>query len=288
MIIRLHRRQLWLLLAVVGLIIAGIGALRAGAGFNSKASGEIAAVVNGEPIPMDVYRALLRGLATERLQFDRQTHATAMDALIDQELIYQAGVRSGLLTSDPVIRRRVVQLMLDQMSVAIPEPDEATLRAYYAQQTTRYASEAQVQFRQIFFPASGGDEIATVEEAVRLRASLQTEADFVALQKSWIDKLRVHDDDLFYPESRLTSLYGLKFANLLVDAPLQVAAGPYPSSLGLHVVWVAARKDGERTEFEAALPQIVQDWRQDERNKTIKTYLEDLRRNAKIKVYVGK
>ena len=200
-----------------------------------------------------------------------------VDALIDNELLYQYGLKLGLQNQDPVIRRRLIQLVLDMNGTTIGLPDEPSLRAYYAAHGSRYRPEMAIQFRQIF--TSDAEPSPQLMEAL---GRVTDAAGFAAVELQWGNPLRMHDPAQSYPLSRLAAIYGTDFAAALTEAPLAELRGPLRSSLGLHWIWVQRRSESDAPEFERVRAQLEQDWRQDARTEAHRRLLRTLRSQADI------
>ena len=200
-----------------------------------------------------------------------------VDALVDNELLYQYGLKLGLQNQDPIIRRRVIQLVLDMNDTTVGTPPEDELRSYYATHLPRYRPEPALQLRQIFSSAS---ELSP--ELMEALSRITDAADFQAVEAHWGETLRMHDPGQTYPLSRLAAMYGTDFAAALTDAPMARLQGPLRSSLGVHWVWLLARSEGAVPPFESLRAQLEQDWRQDARTEAHRRLLRTLRSQADI------
>jgi peptidyl-prolyl cis-trans isomerase C len=91
---------------------------------------------------------------------------------IDEEMLHREAIRLGLDRDDPVIRRRLVQKMefIQRSGQPIPEPTEAELEAFLAENATRYAGAPRYDFVQLVVPRAADPD---GEEARRMQRDLQ-------------------------------------------------------------------------------------------------------------------
>lgn len=85
-------------------------------------------------------------------------HEAAMDAWVDDELLYREGLELGLHEGDPVIRRRVIQQVRQLHRAQIGEaPGDEELRSLRDTWPERYTLPERIGFEHLFF---GEDEAA--------------------------------------------------------------------------------------------------------------------------------
>ena len=283
------RPGLWLGLALAGLLIAGFGALRGApdGGTASVATGAAAgrdvnavAWVNGVPIERQTLRAWQVAAARERGQ---QSQDALLQAVIDQELLYQEGVRQGLLQSDPVIRRRVIQMMAEQIGATVGEPMTEDLARFYAEHASWYTRPAQVRFAQIFVPESRVAPARVTDVFDRLGPDTD-KTQFLQASRKAPDRLRAHDDDLYYAMDRLMALYGPQFSRALFALPVGQVAGPLQSSLGWHMVLLLERLPEQQRPLDQVRNIVARDWRQARQAAAVRSWLERARRRADIEI----
>ncbi|RMF13580.1 MAG: peptidyl-prolyl cis-trans isomerase [Candidatus Dadabacteria bacterium] len=283
------RPGLWLGLALVGLLIAALGTVRGPTTTNAErpgpsrsavVDGDVIAWVNGVPIRKSTLQAWQAAAARERGQ---QSSDALLQAVIDQELLYQEGVRQGLLQSDPVIRRRVIQLIAEQIGAAVGEPTNEDLVRFYAAHQTWYTRPAQIRFAQLFVPA---DRVSPESVTASLRGVHEGMAldAFLEVTRKSTDRLRAHDDDLYYAGDRLAALYGPDFASRLLSLPVGQVAGPLRSSLGWHMVAVLEKLPEQRRPLEQVRNIVARDWRQNRQAEVVRNWLEQARARADIEI----
>lgn len=140
---RAAARAQWLLGAGMGLgLAAAVITLVAPRGVLPPG---VAARVDGRDISEAAWQRAVAAVAA-----DRRTPLTAADRqrilerLVDEELLVQHGLALGLVESDRRLRGQLIQEVLAASAADIEEPDEATLRAYYARHRDYFSSEGRL------------------------------------------------------------------------------------------------------------------------------------------------
>ncbi len=240
---------------------------------------DAAAAVNGVVIPQQLVDSVANQVGASQ-----QDPGAVVETLIDHELLYQEGVRMGLLESDPAIRARVIQGVIEQVADQLETPTDRQLEEWYQLNIQRYRPEQQMRFLQIYDPVRDGDPDAAEERLATVARAIRSATDFERQQSTWPHTLRLHDSDVYYADSRLISIYGPSFADRVTSAPVEQVAGPFQSSLGLHLIWVSERRQPPVPAVEAIRAQLVRDWQQDQKATALRQYLQLLRQRADIQV----
>lgn len=194
----------------------------------------------------------------------REATAAERDTLVDEWLREEVLVREaralGLDRRDRVVRRRLVQLMeivLDD-ALALPTPDEATLRTWVEANPGLYQRPARVSFRHVFIEPSRHDDPAA--KAGALLEALEGGASWRDLGDAWT-RARSLDDR---SRSRVQADFGTSFLEIF-DVPAGTWTGPIESSFGLHLVKVTERSDAGSATFEEIRDRARRDWRAEQR-----------------------
>lgn len=183
----------------------------------------------------------LRGIVAER---------------VDEEILAQEALRLGLDRDDVIIRRRLAQkyAFVREDLAAVPEPDDARLRAYFAEHADQFATPGSLALRQVYFSAERGPG-----------ARVAAEAAMRALRRSPEGSV---DGDVFIlpltyasvSTSDLERDYGKPFAAALAQAPEGAWTGPVQSAFGWHVVRVEKRHAQAAPDFASAREAVRGRW----------------------------
>jgi hypothetical protein len=227
---------------------------------------EVAAVawVDGDPILAERLQPLLGGLVAESGVTAAAGRAALLDALIDEELLVRHARRLGVGDDDPLIRRRLMQIVLEATGAGLGEPSATETADWYAAHITRWTSAGAVRFLQT------------------LATDVAAQTDAAAFRMERREPPRLHDDRAWWSVEQLSDLYGPAFAAALIKAPVGELTGPLDSSLGRHVVLVEERRAaGPRTLADVAVA-VEADWREARRRQAVAELLGRLRAEASI------
>ncbi len=182
--------------------------------------------------------------------WQRPPTAMELDALVSEhirdEVLYRQGVAMGLDKDDAVVRRRIRQKMefVADMT-ADAEPTDVELKAFVAEHSDWFRSEARFSFDQIYFPA-GGAGVPNAEGLNRLLRDLNAgtvEASTVG------SPLMAGAEFRDVSRSAVAQTFGKEFAAGIDNTALGKWSGPVTSGYGTHLVRVTGR-------FEAREPPV--------------------------------
>jgi hypothetical protein len=207
-----------------------------------------------------------------------------IDDYVAEEIYYREAIAMGLDQDDTVIRRRLRQKM-DFISEGIAdsvEPTDAQLQAYLESNAGKFASPAELTFRQVYLSAERrGDQVRT--DAEKVLAELQAGA-------GEVDPTEAGDPTLLpaamvsaSPQA-IANAFGQEFARQIDEAPVGQWAGPIESTFGLHIVRVDERVAGKAPTLAEIRPIVLREWQSDERRRQNSSFLAALRDKYDIRV----
>lgn len=288
-----------------------LGCGRCSGGASERAGGSAVAVVNGEPIPAEAVAAELRearpGQGEAQGELPRRR---ILDEMIDRVLLLQeARARSIVVGQDQVERaflrvraeypgthfddllaqERLSQAGLkarlrDQLTIerlfetvvfAGIEVVDAEIEKYYADHAAEFQEPERVRVQQIVVP--------TREEAVQIRDKLRRSPQSFAelARRSSIGPEGKAGGDLGYIGR------GAGFPEVF-DAcftmPLNTISDVVPSPYGFHLFRVVDRKAAQKRPLEQARAEILDELVRARRSAAQESYLQALRKRAKIEV----
>lgn len=199
---------------------------------------------------------LERELAAE---LGRAPNAAELEVALEtwkaEEILYREGVRLGLESDDPLVRRRVVGkvLELERELSRTREPTDAELDAWLAQYADRYIEPTRYDFEHVF--VSGTLERA-LPRAGRIAAELRRGEQAAGKGDEF------HGGQSFERRTleSLRQLFGARFAEQVASLELQ-RWQVVESVHGLHVVRLTAATAGAPPERERLRPRLVRDWK---------------------------
>lgn len=132
------RRALSLLAAgsLIGVVLGVLVASHRSGSPTHTLPDDAIALVNGKPIREEDYtRAVALVERDKRTEITAEDRIQVLDRLIEEELLIQRGIESGLVGSDRSVRKAITQAMLASIVAesASAQPSEDELRAFYAE-----------------------------------------------------------------------------------------------------------------------------------------------------------
>lgn len=142
----------------------------------------------------------------------------------------------GLVGRDAVIRRHLVQVMRLALSAPTPadRPTDADVDAWLATHPERFATPTTVDLTHVYLARGRHDGDAAERARARLRAGAPVAGD-AFLHGSHVEAVTADG---------LDRLFGPGFAAAIAGAPVGTWVGPVPSTYGVHLVRVDARRAG--------------------------------------------
>jgi hypothetical protein len=247
--------------ALIGLFLAGYSLFTARGASTLSVPAEDVALVNQQAISRSDYLILLQTLyGVDLSHATREQRQKVLNDMIREELFVQRGKELDLASSDPEVRSALVnavELEISESAITA-QPNEATLRDYYAKHQDRYVSEGIMNVRDWVFPAGDLGDMAANREALKSAAILsETRAETLA---------RLHaresgktQGDEFYFAAKI-HLGDQLFASAR-DLSDGTASAPIQLSDGVHVLYMVSNKRPVPFDFAKARPQVLNDYR---------------------------
>ncbi|RMF13683.1 MAG: peptidyl-prolyl cis-trans isomerase, partial [Candidatus Dadabacteria bacterium] len=219
---------------MAGCVVLSFAACSPSTENETPASPDAIVLVNGRPVTLDDYAAAI-GALPKGPNAIRPDDEQIVQSLIDQELLVQHALTRTDYFRDPVIRRRLIQLLMRDVEPG--PPNDAELRQFYDAHGAQYAAQRQVRFRQLRFPATL-PRTKVRRFVTQLQDANDRERVIASLERIAAIPNPAHDDQAFYTERRLARTYGPSFAEAVLQLSPGDVAGPLRSTVGWHVVWV--------------------------------------------------
>ena len=215
-------------------------------------------------------------------QWQRAPTPDEMRGLIEtrvrQEVLYREALTMGLDQNDEIIKRRLAQKMEflaeDVSTIGTPTPEE--LKAWFEQNSARFALPGRLTFRHLYFsPDKRGQQAKhDAEQALQSLSAVSRVGDqFV-------------DQDYFTDVSpdAVARVFGTAFSESLFKMKSsQSWQGPVESGLGWHLVWIETTTAGRIPPFEEVDPeQLKSEWISEKREETKRRAFADIRKRYEI------
>jgi hypothetical protein len=281
------RRPLVLLVlgALAGAVLAAVG-LGGGAQRGAVRPG-VVALVNGEPILQDDYARTLAAVAGDRREgLTDADRRRVLDRLIDEELLVQRGLALGLARTDRRVRADLTATVIDGIVSEVddrpPSADEIT--AFYDANRDFFAGPGRLRVRQVFIrvttPTDPAAEARAADAAKRLRAGESIDAVQAALGDPPLAPL----PDTLLPPAKLRDYLGPTALRAALELGVGEIGDPVRSGTGYHVLQVVERQRDAAPELRDIEPQVLAELRRRAGEQALRTYLDDLRAGADVRI----
>ncbi len=171
-------------------------------------------------------------------------------AYIEDEILYNEAYKRGLDRGDSRIRRNLILKMRGLLAGEIEDPDEATLRAWYADNLQRFTRSESWSLQQVFF--SHGNEVP---------------GDLVARLNAGLDPTAIGEQQLGIRRSMqqatrrdLVGMLGPDAARSLLTVSDKSWHGPYESPYGMHFIRITGYTPETQQSYESVKHYLSGDW----------------------------
>jgi PPIC-type PPIASE domain len=276
------RWRRWLLIGgiVGGLSLAALNALTSGGGPNPDTlpPGAIARVNNSMILRSDYVRALNAVSSGKRNVLTPEDKAAILQRLIEEELLIQRSLETGLATEDPALRNALVSAMTRDIiarnhSKAI---SPVVLRDYYYKNKARYARPARVFVRAIFLPA--GSAPAQMDA---FNADLKEGMPAKTLQLKYGENTPPIPEGLI-PLQKLNDYIGPAPLAALPDLSTGQWSPWIKGKTGVWRLYLVNRTRQRIPELSSVKAQVEATYLTDRDDANLRRYLKRLKRNARI------
>lgn len=233
--------------------------------------------VNDTPIPMAEYvRALDAMQAGLERPLTEQDRSRALKILINEELIVQEALRLNLASDDRLVRKNLIQALINSVILLEPEKDvsDQTLRAFYESEKPLFSG-----------PISFTVNAFRVIDERNVRVFLDALNQGVTFSDAGIAAaFEVIDLPTEIPAGKLGEALGGKARDAILAMTPGDIVGPIESTGGEVFVWLLKREGGEQP-FAEVKDRVATEWHRRQEEMALDKYLERLRKRARIKQY---
>ena len=209
-----------------------------------------------------------RRAALRREPTDREM-AEVLDGYVTDELLVREARALGLDRTDPVVRRRLIELTRS-IGQAVAEPTGQDLQATLDQHRARFRRPGRVTLDHVFIATSetAAERAQQLLAALRAGASTAGQGDPHGLGRSIAGRT----------QDTLSRSFTHEIATAAFELPLGVWSAPLAAADGLHLVRVKERSDGAAPPLALVRDEVREVWLQGRRRVALEDYLAGLRR----------
>lgn len=180
--------------------------------------------------------------------------------------LWQKAISMGMHAQDPVVRRRLVQLVENDIRAGFNprQPNDDELRSYLLSHSQRYKEIPSLSFKHIFF---GNDQSATAQQrALDLLQHLKNNA--AKSTRKLGDASLIPTEFTRATLQQVARYLGDPFVTSIAELPTEQWSGPVASPFGWHLVYLYPSTQPSQPDFDLAKGQLIQDWL----NEQLKAY----------------
>ena len=268
-------QRLALLGICVGALLATSGILQPTAELNPS----WAASINGEPLLLAEFADVLGTIEAEQAEPSAPLQQqTILDQLINERLMIQQGINSGLVDSDSLVRSTLVKAVIDRVTAqanAEGYSDEQLLDFY--QTNIRYFTPpSSLHLQQLSY--FGEDAEQQAHSAWR---RLEDGEDFSAVkQTSAVPIVKLPNQPL--PMRALRAYLGKSLMAEALSLETGAYSRPLASSGGWYILQLQARQNASAPPLSQVRKQVANEYRRREAEQALVAYIRQLREDAEI------
>ena len=233
--------------------------------------------VNDTAIPMAEYiRALDAMQAGLERPLTEQDKSRALTVLINEELIVQEALRLNLASDDRLIRKNLIQALINSVILLESENDvsDQTLRAFYDNEKPLFSRPTNftVSALRVTDKDNADVFVTALNNGVNF-SDAGTAAEFETIEIP-----------AGIPAGKLGEALGGKARDAILTMTPGDIAGPIESTGGDLFIWLLERDGGERP-FTQVRDSVLAEWQRRQEELALDRYVERLRKQARIKKY---
>ena len=215
-------------------------------------------------------------------QWQRAPSPGEMHGLIEQkirdEILYRQALQLGLDRDDVIIKRRLAQKMqfLAEDVGTTHQPTTSELKAWYGENSTRFALPSRFSFRHLYFsPDLRGQQAH--DDAMKALAKIRREPEESKAAPALADRFMFQDYYADRTPEELEKEFGARFASELPKLKPGSWQGPVESGYGWHLVFVDSVIPGRVPVFEEVESDVKTAWLGDQKQQAWQKAYEDMR-----------
>ena len=196
--------------------------------------------------------------------------------LVDEEILYREALNLGLDKEDRIIKRRLAQKISFLKQESIPgSPSNQDLIDYFNENNDKYFIDPSFTFSHYFFSLENGSYKRASKAYRDLLNNIEIDSDPFFLGKNFVD----------LSASKIETEFGEDFSANFNNVELNEWIGPIKSPFGHHIIYVTNFTEGYLPDITNVLKQVEVDFLQDQRDKAIENYLNQIR--SEYKIYIN-
>jgi hypothetical protein len=273
--------------AGVGIALAAIGIVGSGELDLVDPPGAIA-VVNGRTIGRESFARFAAAVASERksVSLDTATRRRLLQRMLDEELLLQRGVELDLHRLEHTSRRSIVSSLVASVTAdaELVEPDEETLRGFYAENSELFARPGRLALEVAFVDTEQRPDPAARRKAEQITRRVRAGEALEQVRSALADPPVVELPQGWLSIETLRQYLGPTAASAATRLTVGEVSDPIRASSGYWVLELRDRKPGEVAPFEQVRSQVRGEHLRSRGDAALREYLAGLRESAEIRI----
>ena len=280
-------RALLVIGAGLGIALAAVSIVRSGRA-PAPDFPDAVAVVNGQPVTRETFARLVAAVAEERknVTLDAATRRRLLERMIDEELLLQRGVELDLHRFEPTARRVIVSALIASVTAdaELAEPDEATLRAFHAENAERFQRPGRITLDAAFVSTRERPDAVALRVAREIVRRVRDGEPFADVRAALADPPVAPLPEGPVALDTVRQYLGPTVAKTAARLAVGELSTPTRASPGYFVVRVRDRSPAETAPFGELRPQVRAEYLRSRGDEALHDYLAGLRDSGEIHV----
>lgn len=262
--------------ALCGAVLAATGILE---NIGTSLPTNTLAQVNSATISKADYLGYLELLARDKrnpMRAEDRTHV--LDRLIEEQLLIERGLEIGLATSDPSVRKAIVNAMIQSVisDSSTDEPTDQALTEFYKENSNYFAKPSRIQVRRLVFRGEDAEGRAN-----KARQKLNKE-DFSNVGKELADRDILSLPNALLPVGKLRSYIGPSLTELALSMKIGSFSAPFAEGHGYSILWLIDLQKAQIVPMVSIRKQIIREYQRRQGDEALGKYLSQLRNQASV------
>ena len=210
-----------------------------------------------------------------------------IEGQVREEVLYREAMNLGLDQNDTGVRRRLarkMEFLFADISEQV-EPSDGQLQEYLDANPEKFEVPGRIDFLQVYFNVDKRADQAEQDAGMLLTRLEENEAG-VDLGMAG-DRFMFGYEHQQLSEAEVTSMFGSRFTEKLVELPVGSWQGPVPSSYGLHLVYIENRTASVIPELDQIRSKVQTEWQSEKRGEMDAAFYQQLRQQYEIEINTG-
>ena len=246
----------------------------------------VAARVNGREIDSSTVERTVAGFDATLRAAEPATQNRVLSRMIDEELLVQQALDSGVAETDPEVRAALVRAAVNRVNAevaALPIANEA-IEVFFAAHRAAYASPTRYEVTALYFESKQFPDLKTAQRrAEAARDRLRAGQPIESLQRA-ADTLPFVPPGEFATRNTLANYFGSTAVDLIDQVRSGDTSPPINFGRGILLIYVSRRIDSEVPRLDSIRSLVEADLLREQQETALTALLDSLHKSAHIDI----